>query len=441
MSDFRTYRAETMQEALRLVREDLGPNALIFHTRQIPRKGKFPWQKERVETEIVAIPDDGQGPAPTPQRRRPAAAPVHNEQQEEASAPDLSVYQQRPARTSTPVDSPITEERPRQETAAPAVQTPKATREARPRTADELESRKLERLVSERLDAMQKMVEQLTAQVNQGVSRDIPPELFTLYTELMDAEVEESLARELITRLKTRCDFRERNDPETLHRKLFAMIESDVRCSGPIKVTPGQTRIAALVGPTGVGKTTTIAKLAANFRLRDNIRMGLITVDTYRIAAVEQLRTYAEIIDLPMKVVTSAAEMKQAVNDLAGMDLILIDTAGRSPQDDLKLQELKSVLSEIVVDEIHLVLSATAGYRHLRTTVEKFQSIHPTSTILTKLDEAPGLGSIINVGQLGLPLSYFTTGQNVPHDIEPAHATRATRLVLGQERVDMPTPV
>jgi len=438
MSDFRTYRAETMQEALRLVREDLGPNALIFHTRQIPRKGKFPWQKERVETEIVAIPDDGQGPAPAPQRRRPTSAPVRDEQPEESAAPDLSVYQLRPQPRSTSVEPQLTPERRYEEPVAQSVPASKKPGETAQRKADELESRKLERLVSERLDAMQKMVEQLTAQVKQGVSRDIPPELFTLYTELMDAEVEESLARELITRLKTRCDFRELNDTASLRRKLFAMIESEIRCSGPIQITPGQTRIAALVGPTGVGKTTTIAKLAANFRLRDNIRMGLITVDTYRIAAVEQLRTYAEIIDLPMKVVTSAAEMKQAVSDLAGMDLILIDTAGRSPQDDLKLQELKSVLSEIVVDEIHLVLSATAGYRHLRTTVEKFQSIRPTSTILTKLDEAPGLGSIMNVGQLGLPLSYFTTGQNVPHDIEPAHATRATRLVLGEERVLMP---
>ncbi len=119
--------------------------------------------------------------------------------------------------------------------------------------------------------------------------------------------------------------------------------------------------MVALVGPTGVGKTTTIAKLAANFRLRDGIRMGLVTVDTYRIAAVEQLRTYAEIIDLPMKVVTSPREMRRALEELQGLDLILIDTAGRSPRDELKIQELKSLLNEAQVDEVHLVLSLTVA--------------------------------------------------------------------------------
>ena len=112
----------------------------------------------------------------------------------------------------------------------------------------------------------------------------------------------------------------------------------------------------ALVGPTGVGKTTTIAKLAANFRLREKRRVGLITVDTYRIAAVEQLRTYADIIDLPMEIVSTPREMHQAVARMADLDLILMDTAGRSPRDEVKIQELKSMLAEAEPDEVHLVL-------------------------------------------------------------------------------------
>src|SRR5258707_11042038 len=107
------------------------------------------------------------------------------------------------------------------------------------------------------------------------------------------------------------------------------MVESEHRCPPPIGTTPGRRRVVALVGATGVGKTTTIAKLAANFRLREGIRMGLVTVDTYRIAAVDQLRTYAEIIDLPMRVVTNPREMRQALDELTGLDLVLIDTAGR----------------------------------------------------------------------------------------------------------------
>ena len=115
------------------------------------------------------------------------------------------------------------------------------------------------------------------------------------------------------------------------------------------------------VGPTGVGKTTTIAKLAANFRLREKRRVGLITVDTYRIAAVEQLRTYAEIIDLPMQVVSAPGEMREAVDRMADLDLVLLDTAGRSPQDEIKLQELKAFLDEADADEVHLVLSSVSS--------------------------------------------------------------------------------
>jgi flagellar biosynthesis protein FlhF len=190
----------------------------------------------------------------------------------------------------------------------------------------------------------------------------------------------------------------------------------------------------ALVGPTGVGKTTTIAKLAANFRLRDGIRMGLVTVDTYRIAAVEQLRTYAEIIDLPMKVVTSPREMRRALDELSGLDLVLIDTAGRSPRDELKIQELKSLLAEAQVDEVHLVLSLVASPKSLQATAEKFAPAGTTAMILTKLDEAVGMGSLLSVARrVPLPVSYLTTGQDVPDDIEHASARRVARLVLGEE--------
>ena len=164
--------------------------------------------------------------------------------------------------------------------------------------------------------------------------------------------------------------------------------------------------------------------------------MGLVTVDTYRIAAVEQLRTYAEIIDLPMKVVTSSLEMRRALDELAGLDLVLIDTAGRSPRDDLQIQELKSLLSEANVDEVHLVMSLTASLRSIEATADKFAAANTTSMILTKLDEAAEMGSLLSVSRkLQLPISYLTTGQDVPDDIEPAHASRIARLVLGQDKL------
>lgn len=192
----------------------------------------------------------------------------------------------------------------------------------------------------------------------------------------------------------------------------------------------------ALVGPTGVGKTTTIAKLAANYRLREKRRVGLITVDTYRIAAVEQLRTYADIIDLPMEIVATPREMHQAVARMADLDLILMDTAGRSPRDEVKIQELKSMLAEAAPDEVHLVLSSVASASSLMKTAEQFAAVGTTALVLTKLDEAASLGNLLPlVRGSRLPLSYVTHGQNVPDDIAPAERGRLARIVMGLEPI------
>jgi flagellar biosynthesis protein FlhF len=287
--------------------------------------------------------------------------------------------------------------------------------------------------ISHQLSSIQQMVSQLT---RESMSRgdDVPAELFQLYTELIDAEVDEELARDLVGQLKRECTSDELTNAAAVKTRLRNTVDAEIRCAAPIAATPGRRRVVALVGPTGVGKTTTIAKLAANFRLRDGIRMGLVTVDTYRIAAVEQLRTYAEIIDLPMKVVTSPREMRRALDELNGLDLVLIDTAGRSPRDELKIQELKSLLAEARVDEVHLVLSLVASARSLEATAEKFAPAGTTALILTKLDEAVGMGSLLSVSRrVPLPISYLTTGQDVPDDIEHAEARRISRLVLGEE--------
>jgi flagellar biosynthesis protein FlhF len=192
----------------------------------------------------------------------------------------------------------------------------------------------------------------------------------------------------------------------------------------------------ALVGPTGVGKTTTIAKLAANFRLRERRRVGLITVDTYRVAAVEQLRTYADIIDLPMEIVATPREMHQALARMADLDLVLMDTAGRSPRDEVKILELRAMLAEAAPDEVHLVLSSVASAASLAKTAEQFAAVGTTALVLTKLDEAASLGNLLPlVRSSRLPLSYVTHGQNVPDDIAPADAGRLARGILGLDPV------
>lgn len=437
MSDVRTFRAGTMQEALRLVRQELGAEAVILHTRQVAQRRLLPWRKQKQVVEITAGLEVN---------IRPSQARRRSKQIESATTPagsvDAQVVSETPSASkaqtagtlsasASRLGPPPTTKRAaalRNRLQSPvAHRSPVASPVARPDSTE---------TIGKKLDSIQQMLENLGRNSRTGGSADLPSDLFQLYTELIDAEVEDDLARDLIFRLKQNGTPAQLKDDHAAKALLTALVESEIRCTAPIQPKSGQRKVVALVGPTGVGKTTTIAKLAANFRLRDGVKMGLVTVDTYRIAAVEQLRTYAEIIDLPMKVVTSPREMRRALDELAGLDLVLIDTAGRSPRDDLKIRELKSLIAEADVDEVHLVLSLTSSLRGLQATAEKFAAANTTSMILTKLDEAAGMGTLLSAARkIPLPISYMTTGQDVPDDIEPANASRIARLVLGQDQL------
>ena len=447
-----------MKDALALIRHELGSEAVILESREIPgRRRLLPWLKTPAEVVVTA----GSGESVTTHNSGGVALKTDNETtiSSDISLEDLSV----PVSPTQPSDaqdlsgeseSPVAKAvqiaaelerrgeipippRPTVDQAAGLVasiaaeisQTSPSIRTTASPTlpSDEVVSR---------LNTLQRMVENLSRTPQFQGGEEIPSELFEIYTQLIDADMEDEIARELVFALRQAGTPEQIEDADASHALLSAMVETDIRCTSPIQTQPDQRNVVALVGPTGVGKTTTIAKLAANFRLRDGVKMGLVTVDTYRIAAVEQLRTYAEIIDLPMKVVTSPAEIRQALDDFAGLDLVLIDTAGRSPRDEPQIQELKSILEAADVDEVHVVMSLTASVRSIRMTCEQFQEVNPTALILTKLDEAAGMGSLLSVSkQVSLPVSYLTTGQDVPEDIEPADAGRMTRLILGQDRL------
>ena len=505
-----------MQEALALVRRELGADAVVLHTRHLTQRRLLPFLKPKEEVEItagVSVQERSRESVQEPVRRpsMPARRTENDGQQSSSYLPAAAPLAPTPTEPVTGVSKAvqIAEELERRqaektkleqslrllEAATPTAPTAPTSRPQAPRsvalpeppswarkpseartqpsadssvTAPQAESETIEFQnqaanlaaamqsaamqsaamqsavplagpvieLTTKLDALQKMVADLTRSSHARGHDEIPSELFEIYTHLIDAEIENELARELVYRLRDACSLEQLQDPVAARAILSAMVEADIRCTDPIRPAHGRRKVVALVGPTGVGKTTTIAKLAANFRLRDGIRMGLVTVDTYRIAAVEQLRTYAEIIDLPMKVVTSPQDMRRALDELTGLDLVLIDTAGRSPRDELKIQELKSMLNEAQVDEVHLVMSLNASVRSIKLTAEQFKPISPTAVVLTKLDEAAGMGSLLSVSrQIQLPLSYVTTGQDVPDDIEPANASRLSRLVLGQDRL------
>jgi len=183
-------------------------------------------------------------------------------------------------------------------------------------------------------------------------------------------------------------------------------------------------RVIALIGPTGVGKTTTIAKLASDLAMRGK-KVGLITIDTYRIAAIEQLKIYAKILNIPLEVVLSPGDLKNALRSFRSAEVVLIDTAGRSQRDMAQLDDLGRFLEVIEGVETRLTLSASASDRQMEETIRNFSRLRVDGLIFTKLDEAVNLGSVYNQhARTGIPISYFTTGQRVPEDIEEAGAKR-----------------
>jgi flagellar biosynthesis protein FlhF len=282
------------------------------------------------------------------------------------------------------------------------------------------------------LRELQALVEQLQDQSEHAPRRNWSESLFALFTDMIQADVQEEVARSLVESLREKAG--DLHTAEAARSQLVEMLADELTVTGPIDTSTQSGRIVALVGPTGVGKTTTIAKLAANYRLRENRRVGLITVDTYRIAAVEQLRTYADIIDLPMEVVSTPREMREAIDRMGDLDLVLMDTAGRSPRDEVRIRELKALLVEAEPDEVHLVLSAVGSATSMAATAERFATVGTSALVVTKLDEAMGLGSLLTVTRnCHLPISYLTNGQNVPDDIQVAQKRELAKMILGMD--------
>jgi len=395
--EVKTFRARSMQEALQLVRRTLGPDATLLQAREV-RSGLFGWLPGARQVEVLASAD-----VQVPCRLPASAARTGAWRASPPAAPKAGA-----GRSGDP-------------TASPSWECDYRARFRAAVLADEEEPHSL--------------VEALSRRSPRTAIRHLPEAACRLYADLVDAEIREDLARELIEHACQAADPRDANDSLMLRARVARLLEDEIRVSGPLEVQPGRTRVVALVGPTGVGKTTTIAKLAADYRLRQQRRVGLVTVDTYRIAAVEQLRTYADIIDLPMEVAATPRDMRIAVGRLSGQELILVDTAGRSPRDEVKVQELKSLLGECRADEVHLVLSSVSGGVCLEKAAEQFAPVGVTSLLLTKLDEAGGLGGVLSLlRRARLPLSYLTHGQNVPDDIEAADARKLARIMVGMER-------
>lgn len=257
------------------------------------------------------------------------------------------------------------------------------------------------------------------------------PQIFQLlYNNLLKNEVDEAIAKKVIEEVA------KKSNPRNIHDASIVMqsvITSLLGKTEPIVLREdGNPTVILFVGPTGVGKTTTLAKLAASFMLTSNKNVGLITADTYRIAAVEQLKTYAEILGIPISVAYSVDEITDQIENYNDKDIILVDTAGCSYRDKQKFDELKSLVAACNADSTFLVLSSTVSSKNCKDIIKNYEFIPDYRLIFTKLDEAPVYGSILNTKcYSNKSLSYITNGQNVPDDIEIVNVERLSKNLLG----------
>lgn len=474
----KVYRARTMAEALAEVKKDLGSAAVILHTRQNKVGGVLGFGTKTVY-EVTATNDAGVAKNRTAARREtarraPASATTQPSRSGLASTLAARAYTQ-VDRVETPRVNPPQAAQPTQPNLtsrqAAASKSPPETRLAenpqvsaaehvaatemkaqtlrvRGRTpaAEAPASRSQGAEMRSELASMKKMLAEVLRSQRTSPAANVGTEtdaLFQTYLELTESGVPHEIADDIVGRTRDELGSAALRDPSEVRAEARRQVQRRVRVVDehvpPAKQPGERPRIVACVGPTGVGKTTTIAKLAACYKLRHQRRVGLVTCDTYRIAAVEQLRTYADIIGIPLKVVLTPAEMHAAIASLTDCDIILIDTAGRSPRDASRLTELKETLSLARPDETHLVLAATSSRPVIERIAQNFGELKPNRVIVTKIDEAVGLGNLSVIGEcLKVPISYTTHGQEVPDHIEAATLRSIARLVLPDPEPESP---
>ena len=255
-----------------------------------------------------------------------------------------------------------------------------------------------------------------------------------IYKKLIDNEVDSRFADEIIGEIEN--SLKKESNLDSILAAVYQKII--LKLGKPKTIEIGdKAKVIFFIGPTGVGKTTTIAKIASSFKIEKEARVAFITADTYRIAAVEQLNTYASIIDCPVSVVYSVEDMNKSLSEYKDYDLILVDTAGRSHKATEQMDELKAFIEEVAqrADEFdfecYLTLSLTTNYKDLKSIADKYDDVD-WAVIFTKLDETCSVGNILNIRMLtDRPLSYTTSGQNVPDDIEVINEQGIARQLLG----------
>ncbi|MGZ3720014.1 MAG: flagellar biosynthesis protein FlhF [Bdellovibrionota bacterium] len=266
--------------------------------------------------------------------------------------------------------------------------------------------------------------------------QDLSEELVKAMQDLVTAGLEKKFARQLVRNAAFELDPSQMSDEGLIQDKVAEQMVQEIQIGDLLQgvgAVAGRSTcsVISLVGPTGVGKTTTIAKIASLGILEKKLRVGLINLDSYKVAAADQLATYAKIMNVPFRSVNTKEELNQAIYDFSSLDLVLIDTTGRSQKDQESLLQLRHMLAGIENSRSALMISATTKDSDMHEVVSRFKIFNPAGLVFSKLDETSVYGCIYNVQRrCGLPLLYFTVGQRVPEDIEKASAERVVDLVL-----------
>jgi len=251
--------------------------------------------------------------------------------------------------------------------------------------------------------------------------RDVEMNLFDLSQEMQNQGVKENIALDLIKELDAAVSSNKLFSPEEIRQSLIENLEKMGVATRSVRIERGKQKVIALIGPTGVGKTTTIAKLAAIGGLAKKRKIGLVTLDDKRIGAIAQLEVYARILNIQMEVASSKEAVVESLQKLKRKDIVLIDTPGISYRDIRQLGDLKDLLDNVGPVEIHLLLSAVTKEKDFNRILDRFSVIPIDSLIFTKLDESSEYGDLLNqLIRTKIPVSYFTSGPQVPEDIEVA---------------------
>ncbi len=418
------YRGANMQEVLRKVKQDIGSSAVILSTRQVRSGGGVFGLFGKPMLEVTAAePEMTTISATKPKSvasRVPSPPPSKSLPNGDAQALEQALGHSR-IEAYHLLGSLQDEMQELKYTLASSQNVLRQTNE---------DQGAMRRMQGDLAD-VRRMVQMLTAQPGLQDQRNLPENLLALHQQLVFGGVEEKFSRRLTQEAAKFIPPKEINEFTYVKVFLARMLMKIIHVTNGMPITQNKPKVFALIGPTGVGKTTTAAKIASQQMLKQHRKTALITVDTYRIGAVEQLQTYARIMEAPLAVVKDRAELQLCIQNFKDFEVIIIDTAGRSQRDEQQMNDLQNLLGGQESIEMCLTLSATTKDEELSDITRRFSDLSLNSVCFTKLDETVSYGCLLNHSiRFKLPIGFLTMGQNVPQDIEIASKERVVDLLL-----------